>query len=62
MRKVLSSRDLTAALLEGAKRDMELFVKRYEGLRELSGVFTAIDSALGRAKPKKPRNSREARP
>jgi hypothetical protein len=46
IRKVLTDEDLTAALLEQAKADIEVWSNRYERFRELAdlkGVFRAID-------------------
>lgn len=54
IRKVLASRDLTKAMLEEAKRDMVLFIQRYEGLKELARVFAAM-RPLVKAKEKKSR-------
>lgn len=46
MGQVLQSRDMTAAVLEQAKADLEMWRKRYERLRDLAalrGVFAAIE-------------------
>lgn len=48
IRKVLASRDLTAAMLEEAKQEMMRFRQRYEGLKALALVFAAIDKALAK--------------
>ena len=46
---VLENEDLTAAMLEIAKRDLEVFRRKYTVLRKvaaLGGLFTAIDTLL----------------
>lgn len=51
MRHVLDDRDLTAALLEQAKTDLEVWVRRYDRLRHLAvlkGVFQAAKAATRR--------------
>lgn len=53
MREALKSVSLTASMLEAAKRDMLIFKKKYDGLRELADVFAAMGDILEpAAKPK----------
>ena len=44
MEDVLADPERRAEMLEDAKRDMEVFVEKYEGFAELAGVFAAMRS------------------
>lgn len=46
MNAVLNSEQLTASLLETAKRELESFRAKYKRLAKLSGVMEAIDAVL----------------
>lgn len=51
--RVLSDADMRQQLLAQAREDLEAFKRRYEDLRELDQVFSAIDTMIKKPRKKK---------
>jgi hypothetical protein len=63
MTRILEDKDMTAALLEQAKRDAVAWANRYSRLKsraELRGVFRAIETMTKPASKRRPRRHRRA--